>query len=490
MPDRLDHFGPELLLDIPARGTRRRAVEEALREAIRRGRLAPGTRLPSTRDLAAQLGLSRGTVTQAYEQLEAEGWLQGRSGSGTRVADGVPRPRGDRAARARVVATRPEGDRAPAMLPRREPRHDLRPGHPDARAFPREAWGRAMRWAIRQAPVDAFGPGDPRGRAELRSTLAAYLGRVRGVRVDPAHVIICSGYTQGLGLLAEAFAGLGITAAGMENPGIGDHVAIVAGRLRVADIGVDAGGMSATELAESGARVAVCTPAHQFPLGMSMSPGRRSDMVSWAQDLAGWIVEDDYDGEFRYDRRPVGALQSRLPTRTVYVGSTSKSLGPAVRLGWIACPPCLLEPLAEAKRLARPTSSLEQLTMARLIDSGDYDRHLRAVRRSYRQRRDLLAATVHSRLPGARVLGIEAGLHAILQLPDGAPDEAAAMGALRAASIGVHPLSAYVRVAPGHAPETPSLVVGYGTPPAHAYQAAIGALTGVLRDLLVQRNAS
>ena len=208
-------------------------------------------------------------------------------------------------------------------------------------------------------------------------------------------------------------------------------------------------------------------------------------MLSWAQDRAGWIVEDDYDGEFRYDRRPVGALQSRLPARTVYVGSTSKSLGPAVRLGWIACPPRLLEPLAEAKRLARPTSSLEQLAMARLIDSGDYDRHLRAVRRGYRQRRDLLTATVRARLPEARVLGIEAGLHAILELPDGAPDEAAAMGAVRAASVGVHPLSAYMRLPPGRAPASPSLVIGYGTPPAHAYQAAIGALTEALCDLLV-----
>jgi GntR family transcriptional regulator / MocR family aminotransferase len=474
MPDRLDHFGPELLLDLPARGTRRRAVEEALRGAIRSGRLTSGTRLPSTRDLAAQLGLSRGTVTQAYAQLEAEGWLTGRSGSGTRVADGMPQPCGGRAVE----------NRLPALLPRPEPRHDLRPGRVDARAFPRDAWGRAMRWAIREAPADAFGPGDPRGRMELRGTLAAYLGRVRGVRVDPAHVIICSGYTQALGLLAEVFAGLGMTVTGMENPGIGDHVAIVAARLRVADIGVDAEGMSVADLAKSGARVAVCTPAHQFPLGIGMSPDRRSGMISWAQDRAGWIVEDDYDGEFRYDRRPVGALQSRLPARTVYVGSTSKSLGPAVRLGWIVCPPHLLEPLAEAKRLARPTSTLEQLTMARLIDSGDYDRHLRTVRRGYRQRRDLLATTVRSRLPKARVLGIEAGLHAILELPDSAPDEATAMGALRAASIGVHPLSAYVRDPSGHTPKAPSLVVGYGTPPAHAYQAAIGALVEGLRGLL------
>ena len=476
MPEGLDRFGPELLLDVPARGTRRRAVEEALREAVRSGRLAPGTRLPSTRDLAAQLGLSRGTVTQAYEQLEVEGWLTGRSGSGTRVAGDVPQPQGNRAA----------DDRARALLPRAEPRHDLRPGHPDGRAFPRAAWGRAMRWAVREAPADAFVPGDPRGRAELRETLAAYLGRVRGVRVDPAHVIICSGYTQALSLLAEAFAGLGVTVAGMENPSIGDHAAIVAGRLRVADIGVDTEGMSVAGLAESGARVAMCTPAHQFPFGMSMSPRRRSELISWAQEHAGWLVEDDYDGEFRYDRRPVGALQSRLPARTVYAGSTSKSLGPAVRLGWIACPPPLLEPLAEAKRLARPTSSLEQLAMARLIDSGDYDRHLRAVRRAYRDRRDLLAATVRSSLQAARVRGIEAGLHAIVELPDGMRDEVAVVDALRAASVGVHPLSAYVRASSGQTARAPSLVVGYGTPPAYAYEAAIGALVQGLRGLLVQ----
>jgi GntR family transcriptional regulator / MocR family aminotransferase len=477
MPERLDHFcspapatlpaSLELLLEVPARGARRQAVEESLRAAIRGGRLAAGTRLPSTRDLAAQLGVSRGTVAQAYEQLAAEGWLTARSGSGTRVALGALPP------------APPAGDRAVAPLPR----HDLRPGHPDAGAFPRDAWGRAVRYALREAPADAFGDGDPRGCGELRATLAAYLGRVRGTRVDPARLVICSGYTQALSLLAEAFAELGITIAGMENPGIGDHAAIVAARLRVADIGVDAGGMSVAELAVSGAQVAVCTPAHQFPLGMSMSPGRRSELLAWAEERPGWIVEDDYDGEFRYDRRPIGALQSRLPARTVYVGSTSKSLGPAVRLGWIACPPRLLEPLTEAKRRARPTSSLEQLTLARLIDSGDYDRHLRAARRGYRQRRDLLAETVRSRLPRARVLGIEAGLHAILELPDGSPDEGAVMAALRAASIGVHPLNAYLRPSPARDYPRPSLVVGYGTPPAHAYQAAIGALAERLRDL-------
>jgi GntR family transcriptional regulator / MocR family aminotransferase len=460
--------GPELLLEVSARGSRRVAVEEALRAAIRGGRLAAGTRLPSTRDLAAQLGLSRGTVTQAYEQLTAEGWLTARSGAGTRVAADAAPPASHR----------------PVPPARQAVRHDLRPGRPDGRAFPRDEWGRAVRYALREAPADAFGEADPRGRDELRSVLAAYLGRVRGVRVDPACLVICSGYTQALGLLAEVLAEHRAGSVGMEDPGVTDHVATVAARLPVADIVVDAGGLSAAGLAASGARVAVCTPAHQFPLGMSMSPGRRSELISWAREASGWIIEDDYDGEFRYDRRPVGALQSRLPARTAYVGSTSKSLGPGVRLGWIACPPRLLESLVEAKRRARPTSLVEQLSLARLIDSGDYDRHLRVVRRGYRQRRDLLAAMVRE-LPGARVLGIEAGLHAIIELTEGYPDEASVLAALRKASVGLHPLSAYRRQPSAGAPPA-SLVVGYATPPAHAYRAAVGALVEALRGLADQ----
>ncbi|RMI38012.1 aminotransferase-like domain-containing protein, partial [Actinomadura harenae] len=361
-------------------------------------------------------------------------------------------------------------------------RHDLVPGRPDTRAFPRDAWSGAMRHVLREAPADAFGFGDTRGRPELRTTLAAYLGRVRGVRVDPANLLICSGYTQALDLLATAFAGLGVRAVGMETPAIGDHVTIVAAKLPVADIPVDAEGVSLAALEASGAEVAVCTPAHQFPLGTTMSPARRSELLAWADETLGWIVEDDYDGEFRYDRRPVGALQARRPSRTVYVGSTSKTLGPTVRLGWIACPPHLLEPLIEAKRRARGTTPLDQLALARLIDTGGYDRHLRTVRRSYRARRDLLAEAVRTGLPGARVLGVEAGLHAILELPSHAPDETTVVKALRDASIHVHPLGQYERPAPRR-DRPPSLIVGYGTPASHAYEAAIRALVDRLRVL-------
>jgi GntR family transcriptional regulator/MocR family aminotransferase len=473
----LDHLNPagdarverpaglELLLDVPARGRRRQAVEDALRSAIRDGRLPTGTRLPSSRDLALHLGLARGTVAAAYEQLVAEGWLTARSGSGTRVAAGASTP---------ATARRPSSTASPTS-------HDLRPGRPDTHTFPRAAWSRAMRHVLREAPADTFGAGDPRGRMELRRTLAAYLGRVRGVRVDPSHLIVCSGFTQAVGLLTEVFAQLGVRTVGMEDPAVGDHVSIVASRLDVADLPIDADGVSSSALVASGAQAVVCTPAHQFPLGMSMSPARRAELLAWADEGLGWIVEDDYDGEFRYDRRPIGALQARRPTRVVYAGSTSKSLGPGVRLGWIACPPHLLDPLTEAKRRARGTSPLEQLALARMIEAGDYDRHLRTVRREYRRRRDLFAEAVRSRLPGAHLLGVQAGVQAILELPAGAPDEMTVTRELRAASVELHPLSAYLRSAPVR-PRT-SLVVGYGAPSASRYAAAIEALVTCLARL-------
>ncbi|WP_328912077.1 MULTISPECIES: MocR-like pyridoxine biosynthesis transcription factor PdxR [unclassified Streptomyces] len=466
--------GLDLWLELPAHGTRARALEEALRTAIREGRLTVGTRLPPTRGLAAELGLSRGTVSQAYTQLTGEGWLTTRPGrAGTRVAE-QPRPE--------AAATAPP----PAAPAAREPRHDLGPGRPDVAAFPRAEWLRAVRQALREAPAEAFGYGDPRGRPELRTALAGYLGRARGVRVDPANLVVCSGYTQALGLLTGVFADAGVRTIGMEDPALADHVAIARGRLTVVDIPVDDEGMRLEALARPDIRAVACTPAHQFPLGVSMSSARRTGLLTWARERDGWIVEDDYDGEFRYDRRPIGALQARSPSRIVYVGTTSKSLGPGVRIGWIACPPRLLDRLVGAKALAdRVTGPLDQIALAGMIASGRYDRHLRLMRQRYRRRRDELAAAVAARLPGARITGITAGLHAILDLPPGAPPEAEIMAALAAASVRLHPLSAYARgpVPPG----PPRLVVGYATPAAHAYGMALDALLTALEGLVVPR---
>ncbi|MGD9484798.1 PLP-dependent aminotransferase family protein [Streptomyces sp. TRM70308] len=467
--------GLDLLLELPARGGRGRALEEALRTAIREGRLTAGTRLPPSRSLAAELGLARGTVSQAYTQLAHEGWLITSSGrAGTRVARQL-RPE---------AGAPPRGAPGPFGPPR--VRHDLGPGRPDVSLFPRTAWLRATRQALRDAPAEALGYGDPRGRPELRAALAAYLGRARSVRVDPAHLVVCSGYTQAFGLLTSVLAEQGVECVAMEDPALGDHVAVARGRLRVVDTEVDAEGMRVADLARTDARAAACTPAHQFPLGVSLSPARRADLLSWARERDGWVIEDDYDGEFRYDRRPVGALQAHSPARVCYVGSTSKALGPGVRIGWIACPPRLLEAVVAAKVLAdRVTGPLDQLALAELIASGGYDRHLRAMRQHYRRRRDALIEMTAARLPGARVTGIAAGLHAILELPRGFPPEEEVVAALAAASVRAHPLSAYRR-GPAR-PAGAALVIGYATPAAHAHGLALDALFTTLERTAARR---
>ncbi|WNV87801.1 PLP-dependent aminotransferase family protein [Umezawaea sp. Da 62-37] len=451
--------GLDLLIDIRGRGGLRKSVEDALRSAVRSGRLVAGTRLPSTRDLSGQLGVARGTVTQAYSQLVAEGWLVAAAGGGTRVTENA-------------IAPDAGPDLPPAQA--RGAWHDLRPGRPDVAAFPRAAWIRAVGRVVRDSPAEVFDYTDPRGRPELRAALAGYLARVRGVRVRPEHLVVCSGYTQALHLLTGVFAARGAGTAAVEDPAMPDHAAIVGGRLRVLDVPVDDEGMTPAGLAD--ADVVVCTPAHQFPLGVSMSPERRNHLLALARARRTWIVEDDYDGEFRYDRHPLGALQPHAPDRVAYVGSTSKSLGPAVRLGWIACPPSLVDDLAAAKLLAdRQTGSLDQLALAELIRSGDYDRHLRASRLAYRRRRDTLVRAVADRLPGARVTGIAAGLHAILDLPG--EDQVDLVARLRSASVRVQALGAYTRSTTSL---PPGLVIGYATPPGHAYSAAIGALLDVL----------
>jgi GntR family transcriptional regulator / MocR family aminotransferase len=462
--------GLDLLIGVGSRGSRRRAVEEALRTAIREGRLAAGSRLPSTRDLAQQLGLARGTVTQAYEQLIAEGWLTARTKAGTRVAEGAA---DSAAAAASLPGASPVRPASP--LAASAPRHDFSPGRPDLSSFPRSAWARAQRRAIQEAPAEAFGYGDPRGHLECRTALAGYLGRVRGVRVPPERLLICSGYTQALGLLTGVLASLGVTRIGMEDPAMPEHVAIASAHLEVCDAPVDDEGMRVSTLRGADVQAVVCTPAHQFPLGVSMSPARRAGLLAWADATGGWIIEDDYDGEFRYDRQPVGAIQPHRPERVVYAGSVSKSLGPAVRLGWIACPPPLLEPLVEAKNLQdRQTAPLDQLALARLLASGAYDHHVRTMRRVYRRRRDLLTAAVAERLPEARVTGIAAGMHAVMELPLALGPEPRITAALRRASVRARTLSEYQR-----GQRTPAaLIVGYATPRGHAYNGALAALLG------------
>jgi GntR family transcriptional regulator/MocR family aminotransferase len=420
----------------------RGALERTLRDALRSGRLAPGTRLPSSRALARDLGLARNTVAAAYAQLVAEGWLEGRQGAGTRVA--------------LHPSAAPPAPSAPP--PPRPPQFDLRPGVPDLTSFPRNAWLAAARRALREAPFDALGYCDPRGRIELRRALAEYLARARGVAASPERIVVCTGLVQGLSLVEAALE----TSWAAEEYG---HAAHRRG-LEATSVPVDRDGAVVSELGTAGA--VLLTPAHQFPLGATLSPQRRREVVAWSRSTGGVVVEDDYDGEFRYDRRPVGALQALAPEHVVYAGTASKSLAPGVRLGWLVIPGPLLDAVVAARAHGDWPSALDQLTLAELIASGGYDRHVRRMRIAYRRRRDRLLATVQ------RVTGIDAGLHAVIELEE---DEAAVVARARRLDVIVEGLDAY-RFGPTK--RGPAVVVGYGTPPEHAFDGALGRLRELL----------
>jgi GntR family transcriptional regulator / MocR family aminotransferase len=443
--------GLDLHVDPGSTGLRA-GLEGALRDAVRGGRLAPGTRLPSSRSLARDLGVARNTVAAAYGQLVAEGWLTAQSGSGTHVASHA------------------HPDRAHAVAERepRQPRFDLRAGSPDVAAFPRTAWLASARRALLEASADALGYSDARGRIELRRALAAYLGRARGVRADPECIVVCSGFAQGLTALCEVLGGgIAFEAFGHQR----HRDTVTAHGLPVSALAVDEHGAVTSELSRQAA--AVLTPAHQFPLGPVLAAGRRTAAVEWARATGGLIVEDDYDGEFRYDRRPVGAMQALAPDHVAYAGTASKSLAPGLHLGWLVVPRPLVAEVARAVQYSGGPSALDQLTMAKLVESNGYDRQVRRARLAYRRRRDRLVAALG---PETRVTGIAAGLHAVVELGEADEDEIVAAAAER--GVVVDGLRSYA--APGHA-KTPALVVGYGTPPEHAYSTAIARLAAALR---------
>ncbi|WP_354641764.1 PLP-dependent aminotransferase family protein [Kitasatospora camelliae] len=464
--------GGDLHLDLSAGRARglglRASLEDAIRSAVRESRLAAGTRLPSSRALAADLGIARNTVAEAYAQLSAEGWLASRQGSGTVVAE-----RGSGAA----AAPLPGPPRPPAV------RYDLMPGRPDVSRFPRAAWLAAARRALAVAPHEVFSYGDPRGRIELRRALAGYLARVRGVRTDPERLLVCSGYTQGLALVCAALRERGLRTVAVEEYGLpSQHAVIAAAGLAAVPLPLDEGGARVGELPGSGAGLAVLTPAHQFPTGVPLRAARRAAAVDWARESGAVLLEDDYDGEFRYDRQPVGAVQALDPERVVYAGTASKSLAPGLRLAWLALPSWLVEPVMRHKELADGQSgALDQLALAELIVSGDYDRHVRRSRLQYRRRRDRLVSVLADRAPEVRVTGIAAGLHAVLRLPAGSPGEPELLRGAGRLGLSLNGLS-WCR-APGAVVDPgapPALVIGYGTPPEHAFPGALEALCALV----------
>ncbi|WP_106401738.1 MocR-like pyridoxine biosynthesis transcription factor PdxR [Actinocorallia populi] len=460
-----ERLGSDLHLELAGPGSRRAVLIHALREAVRDGRLLPGTRLPPYRSLAADLGLARNTVADAYAELVAEGWLIARQGSGTRVA-----PRAEP-----VRPPRPPKKAAARPAP---PSHNLRQGQPDAASFPRPAWLAAARRALNAAPHDAFGPGDPQGRLELRRALAEYLARARGVRTTPDRIVVCSGFAHALRLLFGGRVLRGPLA--VESYGLAFHRSLLeAASVRTVPLSLDGHGARTTELEHlKDARAVLLTPAHQFPTGGPLQPERRVTAVDWARTRGGVILEDDYDGEFRYDREPVGAVQGLDPERVVYLGSASKSLSPALRLGWMVLPEHLLDPVLAAKGEREAwTGVADQLTLADFIDSGHYDRHVRRMRQRYRARRDRLVAALAARAPHIALTGIAAGLHAVLHLPPGT--ERATVEAAASNSLALDGLAGFRHPA-ATMPARDGLVVGYATPPEHAYGPALEALCRVL----------
>ncbi|MGV9450655.1 MocR-like pyridoxine biosynthesis transcription factor PdxR [Streptomyces sp. NPDC003635] len=439
----------------------RRGLTDALREAVRTGRLAPGTRLPSSRSLAADLGIARNTVADAYADLVAEGWLTARQGSGTRVAEGRSTPP--------TTAT-------PARRTSPGPTHDLAAGRPDLSAFPRTEWLKAARRALTAAPHDVLGYGDPRGRIELRTALATYLSRARGVRADPERIVVCAGFAHGLRLLGTVLRARGARTIAVESYGLPEHRKVLTGTgLATTPLPFDELGTDPGASADAGA--VLLTPAHQFPMGAVLHRARRAAVVDWARRTGGLILEDDYDGEFRYDRQPVGALQGLDPEHVVYLGTASKSLAPGLRLAWLVLPPHLVEAVTAAKGDVDTCGVLDQLTLAEFLTHGAYDRHVRASRLRYRRRRDALITALTERAPDVRVTGIAAGLHAVLCLPPGT--EASVVQAAHWQGLFLHGL-AYFRHEQACADPLDALVVGYATPPDHAWSGALEALCRVL----------
>jgi GntR family transcriptional regulator / MocR family aminotransferase len=433
--------GPELLveLDRDAAEPLHRQLANGLRDAIRTGRLTPGTRLPSTRVLAADLGVSRRLVVDAYSQLVAEGFLLSRHGSGTHVATVDT-----------AGALQQDADQ-----PAKRFEIDFAPGSPDLGSFPRDAWLRALRQGLGKIESHAFGYVAPQGLHSARVAVADYLRRTRGVLAEPHHIVLCSGATQAIALLTSALSGHTVA---MEDPGFWLHRMVLRHNgIEPIPVTVDDDGIDVDALASTDATVVLATPAHQSPTGVVLSAARRTALVQWAR-TGHLIVEDDYDAEYRYDRAPVGALQGIAPDRVIYVGSTSKTLAPGLRIGWMVLPTELVGPVTLAKGLADTGSSvMDQIAFANLLSSGGYDRHLRQMRRRYLARRNTLLAALSRYLPEATVLGAAAGVHLTVLFPDGFPIGELVARASRM-QVRVEPL-APCYAEPSSAP--PGLMLGY-----------------------------
>lgn len=462
--------GLDLHLDVTRGPGVGRALARALRDAVRSGRLAAGTLLPGSRTLAADLGIARGTVVEVYAQLIAEGWLTGAVGSGTRVAH---TPAGGPTEAVTGTDTTPPRVDAGTALAR--PTIDLRPGRPDLSSFPRTMWASAVRRALTTAPDDAWDYGYTSGLPQLRAAIAAYTARTRGVRADADSFVITAGFTHALAVLGRALKSVGVQRVATEAPGLARHRQLlgVAG-LDLVPLPVDSAGADPRDLGDDVGAV-LLTPAHQHPYGVVLAPRRRAAFLDLARRNGTYLIEDDYDGEFRYDRQPVGAMQALAPDRVVYAGSASKALAPGMRLGWLAVPHALRDAVLRAvEELGATVPAVDQLAFADLLARGDYDRHIRQTRLAYRRRRTELAARV--RLPLA---GVPAGLHALIPVRSAAAErELVAAG--RYADLILHGLHSDGYWYEPSDSRPAALIIGYATPPPHAWRNALDALGELL----------
>jgi GntR family transcriptional regulator / MocR family aminotransferase len=472
--------GPDLLVALDrGAGPLRIQVQDQLRAAIRDRRLGPGERLPSTRRLAELLRVSRGTVVDVYEQLLAEGYVESAVGSGTRVA-AMPAGGPVRHASGVVAAS---VDAAP---PSRPAEADFEYGIPDLGSVPLTDWCWAVSEATRTLPTAELGDEGPAGSRHLREVVTAYHRRVRSGCAVAEDAVVVSGFRQGLAFALATLAQHGIGRIALEDPGPREHDVIArrAG-LDPVPVHVDDHGLDVGRLRETEARAVLLTPAHQCPTGVALGPSRRRDLVAWADDVDGVILEDDYDAEFRYDRQPVGSLQGLDPARVIALGSVSKTLAPAIRLGWVLAPPRFVAGIVEEKRLSsRGAPGLDQEALALLMETGRFDRHLRRVREIYRARRDVLTAEAERAFGPGRLHGLAAGCHALLRLPDGT-SERAVVATAAAMGVRVNGLGHYRFVAADAeadpAPRPPVLVLGFGNVSEHQISRGIRALAKAVR---------
>jgi GntR family transcriptional regulator/MocR family aminotransferase len=441
-----------------------RQIEDQLRQAIREATLRPGSRLPSTRDLARELGVSRPIVVEAYAQLAGEGYLELRPGTRPRVTGCVGPCQSP-------ITTR--SDPLPA------PRYDLRPGVPDLSSFPRSAWLRSLREALAKMRDADFGYTDPHGTEVLRLALRDYLGRVRGVVTDTDRVMVTSGYCQGRTLVCRALAAMGTRRVAVENPCHDEVRSSAAGAgLELVPVPVDGEGIRVDALERTAVHAVFVTPAHQYPTGAVLSGARRLALLDWLRRREAVAIEDDYDAEYRYDRAPIGALQAMDPERMVYAGTASKTLAPAMRLGWLVLPPRLLEAVRREQRQADfGVSRIEQHAFADFLSRGELDRHLRRMRARYRARRDALVEALVDALPEVRIHGIRAGLHVTVQLLPGdraraIRDEAARRG------VAVLAMSDYFL---DTAEDSSMLLLGYGRSSEAMIRAGVRELAAAVR---------